>query len=80
LISVGVLDKRQFPFAEIVGKGNLLAVVSPNEWEAIGAAQAVAASTKWTEWAGLPGSENLTKTLRERKWGAPSESRGTLRK
>jgi len=22
------------------------------------------------------GSENLTKTLRERKWGAPSESRG----
>ena len=76
LISVGVLDKRQFPSAEIVGKGNLLAVVSPNEWEAIGAAQAVAASTKWTEWAGLPGSENLTKTLRERKWGAPSESRG----
>src|SRR5882672_3218586 len=76
LISVGVLDKRQFPSAEIVGKGNLWAVVSPNEWEAIGAAQAVAASTKWTEWAGLPGSENLTKTLRERKWGAPSESRG----
>src|SRR5882724_3564987 len=76
LISVGVLDKKQFPTAEIVGKGNLLAVVSPDEWEAIGAAQAVAGSTKWTEWAGLPGSENLTKTLRERKWGAPSESRG----
>jgi len=34
LISVGVLDKKQFPTAEIVGKGNLLAVVSPNEWEA----------------------------------------------
>ena len=36
----------------------------------------VAASTKWTEWGGLPGSENLTKTLREYKWGAPSETKG----
>jgi len=76
LISVGVLDKKQFPTAEIAGKGNLLAVLSPNEWEAIGAAQAVAAGTKWTQWSGLPGSKNLTKTLREHKWGAPSESRG----
>ena len=48
----------------------------PNEWEAISAAQAVAAGTKWTDWAGLPGSENLTKTIREYKWGAPSESQG----
>src|SRR5208282_5097393 len=62
--------------AEIVKKGNLVAVVSPNEWEAISAARAIAASTKWTEWAGLPGSENLTKALREHKWSAPSESRG----
>ncbi len=76
LISVGILDKKQFPTAEIVGKGNLLAVGSPDVWEAVSAAQAVAASTKWTEWAGLPGSENLTKTLRAYSWGAPSESRG----
>ena len=32
--------------------------------------------TKWTDWSGLPGSENLTKALREHKWGAPDESRG----
>src|SRR4029077_4587888 len=34
LISIGVLDKKQFPTAEVVSKGNLVAVVSPNEWEA----------------------------------------------
>jgi len=76
LISVGEVDKKRFPAAEVVRKGNLLAVVSPNEWEAIRAAQAVAAATKWTAWSGLPGSENLTKTLREYKWGAPDQSRG----
>jgi len=76
LISVGAVDKKQFPTAEIVKKGNLVAVVSPNEWEAINASRAVAAGTTWTEWAGLPGSENVTKTLRVYKWDAPSESRG----
>jgi nicotinate dehydrogenase subunit B len=76
LISVGEIDKKQFPTAEIAKKGNLVAVVSPNEWEAISAARSVAASTKWTDWAGLPGSENLTKTLRAHNWGAPSESKG----
>ena len=48
----------------------------PNEWQAISAARAVAAGTKWTDWAGLPGSENLTKALREYNWGAPAESKG----
>jgi nicotinate dehydrogenase subunit B len=76
LISVGALDKNQFPTAEVVKKGSLVAVVSPNEWEAVRAAQSVAAGTKWTEWAGLPGSDNLTKTLREHEWGAPAESKG----
>jgi CO/xanthine dehydrogenase Mo-binding subunit len=76
LVSVGEIDKKQFPTAQVVQKGNLVAVVSPNEWEAISAARAVAASTKWTDWAGLPGSENLTKTLREHQWGAPSQSKG----
>src|SRR5258708_28653800 len=37
LISIGALDKKQFPTAEVVHKGNLVAVVSPNEWEAISA-------------------------------------------
>lgn len=76
LISVGEIDKKQFPTAEVVKKGNLVAVVSADEWEAIGAALSVAASARWTEWSGLPGSENLTKALREYKWGAPSESKG----
>ncbi len=76
LISVSAVNKKQFPTAEIVKKGNLVAVVSPNEWEAISAARAVAAGTKWTDWAGLPGSENVTKTLRAYQWNAPPESRG----
>ncbi len=76
LISVGAVDKKQFPTAEILRKGNLVAVVSPNEWEAISAARSVASGTKWTEWSGLPGSENLTKALREHKWSEAPESRG----
>jgi len=76
LISVGEIDKKQFPTAEVVRKGNLVAVVSPDEWEAISAARVLGASTKWSDWDGLPGSENLTKTLREQNWGAPSESKG----
>lgn len=76
LISVGAIDKKRFPTAEVVKKNNLVAVVSPNEWESIAAARSVAAGTKWTVWSGLPGSGNLTKTLRDRKWRALSESRG----
>jgi CO/xanthine dehydrogenase Mo-binding subunit len=76
LVSVGALDTRRFPTAQIVRKDNLLAVVSPNEWEAVGAAQAVAAGTKWSAWSGLPGSDQLTRTLRAHAWGKPA-SRGT---
>jgi nicotinate dehydrogenase subunit B len=76
LITVGVLDKTRFPTAQVVTKKNLVAVLSPNEWEAVSAVRSIVAGTKWTEWAGLPGSENLTKTLRAYNWGAPSGSRG----
>ena len=76
LISAGEVDKKKFPTAEVVKKGNLVAVVSPNEWEAASAVRAVAASTKWTEWARHEGSENLYKTLRAQKWGAPNETKG----
>jgi nicotinate dehydrogenase subunit B len=73
LVSVGAVDKKQFPTAEVVRTGNLVAVVSPSEWEAISAARSVADSTKWTNWAGLPGSESVTKALRSTKWDAPAE-------
>jgi nicotinate dehydrogenase subunit B len=76
LISMGEFDRKQFPTAEVVRKGNLVAVVSADEWEAVGAASAIAANTKWSDWESLPGSENLTKALREHHWGAPSESKG----
>src|SRR5260370_15162982 len=64
LISVSAVDKKQFPTAEIVKKGNLVPVVSPNAREAISAARAVAAGTKWTDWSGLPGIGNVTETFR----------------
>jgi len=76
LISVGSLDRRRFPTAQILTKGNLVAVASPDEWEAIAAAQAVAAATRWTAWSGLPGSENLTRMFRDYRWGTPAERRG----
>lgn len=76
LVSAGSIDKQKFPTAEVVRKGNLLAVVSPNEWEAVQAALRVADTTKWTEWSGLPGSDNVTKAIREYKWQKPSGSTG----
>ena len=76
LVSLGTIDKKQFPTAEVVRKGNLLAVVSPNEWEAVQAALSVAGTTKWTEWSGLPGSDNVTKSIRAHTWEKPSESKG----
>jgi nicotinate dehydrogenase subunit B len=80
LISVGAVDKKKFPTAEVVRKNNLVAVVSPNEWEAASAVRSVAASTNWTDWAGLEGSENLYKTLRAQKWGAANETKGEQEK
>ena len=76
LVSVGTIDKKLFPTAKVIRKGNLVAVLSPNEWEAVQAAQSVADSTKWTDWSGLPGSENVTNAIRAHKFGKPSESKG----
>ena len=47
--------QEQFPNAHVLVKGNLVGVVAPTEWEAIRAAQQVAAATTWTDWKGLPG-------------------------
>jgi len=80
LVSVGQLDKSRFPNAEVVTRENLVAVLSPNEWEAVQAARSVAEDTKWTDWSGLPSSNNLTKEFRARDWGQPLESRGDVDK
>lgn len=76
VLSVGALDQSTFPSAHIVRKGNLIAVVSPNEWEALCAAKAVAAATQWSQWSGLPGNDSLTPALRAQSWGPPSASKG----
>lgn len=76
LVSLGTIDKKRFPTAEVVRKANLVAVVSPDEWEATSAARQLASTTKWSSWSGLPGSENLTQTIRERERSAPDESKG----
>ncbi|NBC35443.1 molybdopterin-dependent oxidoreductase [Novosphingobium sp. FSY-8] len=65
LIAPGKLDASLFPGAKLVRLGNLLAVASANEWEAVQAAMAVAADTKWSEWKGLPGSDHLQDHLRK---------------
>ena len=65
LVLAGTVDKSRSPNAQVVVTGNLVGVVAPTEWEAITAAQQVAASTKWTDWKGLPGSGNVFKWLRE---------------
>ncbi len=64
LVTAGKVDSAQYPGAKLVVIGNLVAVVSANEWEAVQAAQQVAADTKWTEWKGLPGHEKLFDHMR----------------
>jgi CO/xanthine dehydrogenase Mo-binding subunit len=68
LVSVGKLDKKRFPTAQLVVKGNLVAVVDPAEYAAIQAASELERTTKWSDWAGLPGSGNLFKELRNVDW------------
>jgi nicotinate dehydrogenase subunit B len=65
LVSAGKVDKTKYPNSQVIVKGNLVGVVAPIEWEAIQAAEQVAAATKWTEWKGLPGNAKLYEHLRE---------------
>jgi CO/xanthine dehydrogenase Mo-binding subunit len=64
LVSTGALDKKKFPNAQVIVKGNLVGVVASTEWEAIRAAEQVARGTKWTDWKGLPSSAKLYDYLR----------------
>ena len=65
LVSAGTVNKARTPNAQVIVKGNLVGVVAPTEWEAIGAAQQVAEDTQWTDWKGLPGNPNIFKWMRE---------------
>jgi nicotinate dehydrogenase subunit B len=76
LVSVGTLDKKQFPNAQVVVKGNLVAVLDPEEYTAIQAAAILGGKTKWTEWSGLPGSGNIFKALRAADWTTTPVSLG----
>jgi len=77
LISAGKVDTKQYPTAKTVVIGNLFAVVSPNEWEAVQAAQQVAADTKWSEWKGLPGHDKLHDHLRDKvDWSTVPTKKG----
>ena len=76
LVSAGAVDKTLFPTAQVVVKHDLVAVVSPNEWEAISAAQQVAAATRWTEWKGLPGDGGLHEALRKADWTSTPVMKG----
>jgi CO/xanthine dehydrogenase Mo-binding subunit len=76
LVKLGKLNKRAYPTTQVVVKGQLVGVLSPNEWEAVGAAQALQATTKWTSWAGLPASGNLPKALRDAQYSHVPMTRG----
>ncbi len=77
LISAGTLDKAQFPTARVVVKGNLVGVVASTEWEAVSAAQSLEATTKWTDWKGLPGHTGVHQWLRDKAdWKSTPVAKG----
>jgi nicotinate dehydrogenase subunit B len=63
LISVDESSIRNIPDVELIRMENLLAVVAKDEWAAVRAASELKAA--WTEWQGLPGSEDLARHVRE---------------
>ena len=58
LVAAGTLDKAKFPTAKLWTKGNLVAVVSPSEWEAVQGAREVEKTTKWSDWSGRDQSKS----------------------
>lgn len=71
LLAPGPLDAQRFPTALLARMKNLLAVVSPDEWEAIRATQSVAGKTHWSPGTGLAPSDRLTETFRAMDWNKP---------
>jgi nicotinate dehydrogenase subunit B len=68
LVSAGTVDADRYPTAQLIVRGNFVGVVAEDEWEAICAAGAVAATTVWSDWRGLPGHDRLIETLLELDW------------
>lgn len=76
LVAVGELNTVKYPNTRVVVQGNLVGVVAPTEWEAVSASQQLALDTKWTEWKGLPGHEQLHTWMRQQAdWDATPKTR-----
>jgi CO/xanthine dehydrogenase Mo-binding subunit len=81
LVSAAAIDRTKFPNTQLIVKGDLVAVVAPTEWEAVQASWQVAAATKWTEWKGLPGKDNVYNHLRNQSdWKAAPVAKGRKNK
>ena len=63
LISVDESSIRNLPGVTVVRIESLLGVVSSDEWAAVRAARELKAT--WSEWQGLPGSDELERHVRE---------------
>src|SRR5690348_11801050 len=63
LVSVGESSIRDIPDVSVVRVRSFLGVVAPDEWAAIRAARELKATSR--EWEGLPGSDDLSRYVRE---------------
>jgi nicotinate dehydrogenase subunit B len=63
LVSVDESSIRKLPSVSVVRIENFLGVVSSDEWAAVRAARELKAT--WTEWQGLPGSDEIERHVRE---------------
>ena len=63
LVSVDESSISAIPGVKVVRVKDFLGVVAPNEWAAIRASRELKAA--WSEWTGLPGSDNLDQWVRK---------------
>jgi CO/xanthine dehydrogenase Mo-binding subunit len=62
LMSVDEASIKAIPNVKVIRIENFLGVVAPDEWAAIRAAREL--KTTWSDWQGLPGSEQLERYVR----------------
>jgi nicotinate dehydrogenase subunit B len=63
VIAVDESSVRNIPDARVIRMENFLGIVSGDEWAAVRAARAL--KVTWSEWQGLPGSDELERHVRE---------------